>query len=98
MVQQVLEGVRGLKGDTGPQGPKGDKGDKGDFGSDGKTAMAADLSMASKKIIHLATPSDANDDVNKSYVDTQTNNFLKTDWTKPMSADFNMSNFKKQSI
>ena len=66
MVQQVLEGVRGLKGDTGPQGPKGDKGDKGDFGSDGKTAMAADLNMASKKIIHLATPSDAGDAVNKS--------------------------------
>ena len=79
MVQQVLEGLRGLKGDTGPQGPKGDKGDKGDFGSDGKTAMAADLNMATKKIIHLATPSDASDDVNKSYVDTQTNNFLKTD-------------------
>ncbi|CAH3156183.1 unnamed protein product, partial [Pocillopora meandrina] len=49
-------GLRGLKGDTGPQGPKGDKGDKGDFGSDGKTAMAADLNMATKKIIHLATP------------------------------------------
>ena len=63
----------------GLQGPKGDKGDKGDFGSDGKTAMAADLNMATKKIIHLATPSDANDDVNKSYVDTQTNDFLKTD-------------------
>ena len=60
MVHLVLEGLRGLKGDTGP---KGDKGDKGDFEFDGKTTMAADLNMAAKKIIHLATPSDA---VNKS--------------------------------
>ncbi|RMX42817.1 hypothetical protein pdam_00022491 [Pocillopora damicornis] len=49
-------GLRGLKGDTGP---KGDKGDKVDFEFDGKTTMAADLNMAAKKIIHLATPSDA---------------------------------------
>ena len=79
MVHLVLEGLRGLKGDTGPQSSKGDKGDKGDFGSDGKTTMAADLNMAAKKIIHLAAPSDAGDAVNKSYVDTQTNNCLKTD-------------------
>lgn len=32
--------------------------------------MAADLSMANNKIIHLATLSDANDAVNKSCVDT----------------------------
>ena len=63
MVHLVLEGLRGLKGDTGP---KGDKGDKGDFEFDGKTTMAADLNMAVKKIIHLATPSDAGDAVNKS--------------------------------
>ena len=53
--------------------------------------MAADLSMANNKIIHLATPADANDTVNKSYVDTQTNNSLKTDRTKPMSADLKLS-------
>ena len=63
MVHLVLEGLRGLKGDTDP---KGDKGDKGDSGFDGKTTMAADLNMAAKKIIHLATPSDAGDAVNKS--------------------------------
>ena len=50
--------------------------------------MAADLIMANNKIIHLATPYDANDAVIKSYV---TNNLLKTDWTKRMSTDFNMS-------
>ena len=50
--------------------------------------MAADLNMADNKIIHSATPCDADDAVNKSYV---TNNLLKTDWTKPISADFNMS-------
>ncbi|RMX39020.1 hypothetical protein pdam_00024352 [Pocillopora damicornis] len=80
-----------MKRDTGPQEPKGDEGDKGYFGSDGKTAMAADLSMANNKIIHLATPADANDAVNESYVDTQTNNSLKTDRTKPMSADLKLS-------
>ena len=50
--------------------------------------MAADLNMVDNKIIHSATPCDADDAVNKSYV---TNNLLKTDWTKPISADFNMS-------
>ena len=49
---------------------------------------AADLNMVDNKIIHSATPCDADDAVNKSYV---TNNLLKTDWTKPISADFNMS-------
>ena len=77
----------------GLQGPKGDKGDKGDFGSDGKTAMAANLIIANNTIIYLATPINANDATNKSYVDTQTKkNLLKTDGIKPMSADFNMSN------
>ena len=50
--------------------------------------MAADLIMANNKIIHLATLSDANDAVNKSYV---INNLLKTDWTERMSTDLNMS-------
>ena len=65
-----------------------------DIWSDGKTTMATDLIMASSKILHLATPIDANDALNKSYVDTSTNNLLQTDWTKPMCADFNMSNKK----
>ena len=63
-----------------------------DIWSDGNTAMATDLIMANSKILHLATPIDANDALNKSYVDTPTNNLLQTDWTKPMCADFNMSN------
>ena len=63
-----------------------------DIWSDGNTAMATDLIMANSKILHLATPIDANDALNKSYVDTSTNNLLQTDWTKPMCADFNMSN------
>ena len=50
--------------------------------------MAADLIMANNKIIHLATPYDANNAVNKSYV---INNLLKTDWTERMSTDLNMS-------
>ena len=65
-----LQVVRRLKGDTGPQGSKCDKSDKGSFGSDGKTAMTADLNMANNTIIHWATPVDANDALNKSYVDT----------------------------
>ena len=83
-----------MKGDTGPQGPKGDKGDKGDFGSDGKTTMAADLNIANNRVIHLATPIDANDALNKSYVDKHTNSLLKTDETRPLSADFSMSSKK----
>ena len=74
-----LQGIRGLKEDTGPQSPKCDKDDKGDFGYDGKTAGATDFIMAHCKIIHLTTLIDANDALNKSYVDTQTNNLLKTD-------------------
>ena len=35
--------------------------------------------MANNKIIHVATAIDANDAVNKSYEDTQINNFLKTE-------------------
>ena len=81
--------LRGLKGDTGPQGPKGDK---GDFGSDGKTTMATDLNIANNRVIHLATPIDANDALNKSYVDKHTNSLLKTDETRPLSAVFSMSN------
>ena len=65
-----------------------------DIWSDGKTAMATDLIIVNSKIIHLATPIDANDALNKSYVDTRTNNLLKTDRTKSMCADFNMSNKK----
>ena len=38
--------------------------------------MAADLNMVDNKIIHSATPCDADDAVNKSYVK---NNLLKTD-------------------
>ena len=34
--------------------------------SDGETAMATDLIMVNCKIIHLATPIDANDALNKS--------------------------------
>ena len=56
--------------------------------------MATDLIVANSKIPHLATPIDAIDALNKSYVDTPTNNLLKTDWTKPICADFNMSNKK----
>ena len=63
-----------------------------DIWSDGNTAMATDLIMANSKILHLATPIDANDALNKSYVDTPANNLLQTDWTKPMCADFNMYN------
>ena len=63
--------------------------DKGDFGYDEKTAMATNFSMADCKIIHLTTLIDANDALNKSYVDTQTNNLLKTDWTKPICPDLN---------
>ena len=37
------------------------------------------FNMANNKTIHLATPIDANDAVNKPCVDTQTNNLLKTD-------------------
>ena len=84
-----MQGLRGLKGDTGPQGPKGDK---GDFGSDGKTTMATDLNIANNRVIHLATPIDANDALNKSYVDKHTNSLLKTDETRPLSAVFSMSN------
>ena len=58
--------------------------------------MATDLIMANSKILHLATPIDANDALNKSYVDTPTNNLLQSDWIKPMCADFNMSNKKNQ--
>ena len=63
-----------------------------DIWSDGKTAMTTDLIMANGKILHSATPIDAIDALNKSYVDTPANNLLQTDWTKPMCADFNMSN------
>lgn len=84
-----MQGLRGLKGDTGPQGPKGDK---GDFGSDGKTTMATDLNIANNRVIHLATPIDANDALNKSYVDKHTNSLLKSDETRPLSAVFSMSN------
>ena len=56
--------------------------------------MATDLSMANNKIIHLASPTDANDVINKSYVDTQTNNLLKTDGIKSMSADLSMATKK----
>ena len=83
-----------MKGVTYTQDPKGVKGDKGVFGSDGKTAVAADLKVANGKIIHLATSIDANDAVNNSWMDTQTNNVLKTGRTKPMSADLNTSNKK----
>ena len=54
--------------------------------------MATDFNMANSKIIYLATIIDAHDALNKSYVDTQRNNLLKTDWTKPMWADLNMPN------
>ena len=37
--------------------------------------MATDLIVANSKILHLATPIDAIDALNKSYVDTPTNNF-----------------------
>ena len=58
--------------------------------------MATNFSMADCKIIHLTTLIDANDALNKSYVDTQTNNLLKTDWTKPICPDLNnMCNWKK---
>ena len=50
-----------------------------DIWSDGNTAMATDLIMANSKILHLATPIDANDALNKSYVDTPANNLLQTD-------------------
>ena len=73
MIHQVLKSLTGLKGDAGPWGLKGDK---GDFGSDSKTAMAANLIIANNTIIYLATPINANDAVNKSYV---INNLLKTD-------------------
>lgn len=56
--------------------------------------MATDLNMANNKIIHLASPTDANDVINKSYVDTQTNNLLKTDGIKPVSADLSMATKK----
>ena len=69
-----------------PPGPK--KVIKEILGLMERLQMAADLNMADNKIIHSATPCDADDAVNKSYV---TNNLLKTDWTKPISADFNMS-------
>ena len=46
---------------------------------DGKTAMATNLIMVNSKIIHLATPIDASDALSKLYVDTPTNNLLKTD-------------------
>ena len=49
--------------------------------------MTTDLIMANSKLLHLATPIDANDALNKSYVDTPTNNLLQTDWIKPMCAD-----------
>ena len=71
-------------------------GDKGNFGCDGKTTMAAYLNMANNKIIYLATPIDANFTVNKSHVDTETNNFLKTDGTKPMSANHMLMVLNKQ--
>ena len=74
-----LQGIRGFKEDTGPQSPKCDKDGKGDLGYDGKTAMATESIMAHCKIIHLTTRIDDNDALNKSYVDTQTNNLLKTD-------------------
>ena len=45
-----------------------------DIWSEGKTAMATNLIMVNRKIIHLATPIDANDALNKSWVDTRTNN------------------------
>ena len=45
----------------------------------GKTAMATNLIIVNSKIIHLATPIDASDALSKSYVDTPTNNLLKTD-------------------
>ena len=76
-----MQGIRGFKEDTGPQSPKCDEDDKGDLGYDGKTAMATESIMAHCKIIHLTTRIDDNDALNKSYVDTQTNNLLKTDWT-----------------
>ena len=50
-----------------------------DIWSDGNTTMATDLIMANSKIHHLATPIDANDALNKSYVDTPANNLLQTD-------------------
>ena len=65
-----------------------------DIWSDGKTAMTTDFIMANGKILHSATPIDAIDALNKSYVDTPTNNLLQNDLTKPMCADFNMSNKK----
>ena len=43
------------------------------------TAMATNLIMVNSKIINLATPIDASDALSKSYVDTPTNNLLKTD-------------------
>ena len=55
-----------MKGDTCTQDPKGVKGNKGVFGSDGKTAMAAHLNVPNSEIIHLTTPTDATDGVNKS--------------------------------
>ena len=36
-----------------------------DIWSDGKTAMATDLIMVNSKIVHLATPIDANDALKK---------------------------------
>ena len=90
-----MQGPRGLKEDTCTQDPKGVKRDKGVFGSDGKSAMAADLNVANGYItILLATPIDTNDAVNKSYVDTQTNNVLKTDGTKTVSSDWSIFNKK----
>ena len=50
-----------------------------DIWFDGKTAMATNFIMVNNKIIHLATPIDARDALSKSYVDTLTNNLLKTD-------------------
>ena len=65
-----------------------------DIWFDGKTSMATNFIMVNNEIIHLATPIDASDALSKSYVDTLTNNLLKTDWTRSMCAVFNISNKK----
>jgi hypothetical protein len=65
---------------------------------DGTHPMAANLNLASNKIINLATPTNSGDGVNKSYVDgLQALNLLK-DGSVAMTGDLNLNGHSIKNI
>ena len=56
--------------------------------------MEGDLNADNHKIINLSDPVDDGDVINKSYLESTTNNFLRRCGSDSMGGDLNLSNNK----